>query len=176
MARTSLGNVVEDLTKLSKEKQEEYAQTFCEGNEDLKKLLLKMWSNGIQTYASCAGHKPEEIKSVNGLVSDPNPYIYFEVSKLNEKQQLKLYKNLIMISKNLSMIDKFDLTLDSYMGFEKHGLRIGLKNSEYSYKVLNDLFDEVFHKENVLDKVKKFLIKKDKNDGLTEEELEFATL
>ena len=117
MARTTMGNVVEDLTNLPLEKQEEYAQTFCEGNDELKKLLLKMWKNGIQTYASCAGHKPEEMKSVNGIIADPSPYIYFEVAKLNEKQQQKLFKNLIMISKNLDIVKEFDLTLDNFIGF-----------------------------------------------------------
>lgn len=174
MARTSMGNVVEDLTTLSNLKKEEYAQTFCEGNEDLKKLLLKMWNNNIQTYASCAGHTIEEAKNANGMVSNPNPYIYFEVGTLTEKQQQKLFKNLIMISKNLGLIEDFELILDNYMGFEKHGLTIRLRNSEYSYRALNDLFDDVLKNESVVDKVKKFLIKKDKNDGLSEEELLFV--
>ena len=124
MARTTMGNVIEDFTKLSMEEKEKYAEQFCEGNKDLKMLLLKMWNNGIQTYASCAGHKMEEMVSANGMIADPNPYIYFEVSSLNEKQQQKLFKNLIMISKNLGIVEEFDLTLDSYMGFEKHGLSI----------------------------------------------------
>ena len=173
MARTSMGNVVEDLTTLSRKKQEEYATTFCEGDENLKKLLLKMWENKIQTYACCAGHDPATIE--NGKFLTPNnPYIYFEVSSLSEKQQQKLYKNLIMIAKNLGSIEKFELILDNYMDFEKHGLTIRMRNSEYSYRVLNDLFDDVFKKESVLDSVKKFFIKRNANDKLSEDELQFV--
>ena len=43
MTRNVMVNVLEDLTKLSPEKKEEYAQRFCEGNLELKKLLIKMW-------------------------------------------------------------------------------------------------------------------------------------
>ena len=174
MSRVIMDNVVEDLTKLSKEEQIEKANMFCEGDENLKMLLLNMWSNGIQTYASCAGHDSNEEVLNNGVIEDRNPYIYFDVKSLDEKQQKKLYKNLIMISKNLGLVEQFDLKLDNYMGFVKRGLKINLKNNKMSYKVLNDLFNFVLQKEGLIEKAKKFLIKRNKDDGLSQEKLDFV--
>ncbi len=169
-----MGNVIDDLTNCPAEEQGKYAEEFCEGNEDLKKLLLKMWKAGIQTYACCAGHDYAEGVLKNGAILDTNPYIYFDVKSLDEKQQKKLYKNLMMISKNLGLVEQFDLKLDNNMDFVKHGLKINLKNDTTSYKVLNDLFDSVLQKEGLIEKAKKFLIKRDENDGLTQEELDFV--
>lgn len=33
-----------------------YAQVFSEGSEELKKLLLQMWDNNVETLACCTGH------------------------------------------------------------------------------------------------------------------------
>ena len=167
-------NVVEDFSKLSHDKQELYAEKFCENNEDLKRLLLKMWGNGIQTYACCAGHEISEGTLANGIVLGTNPYLYFDVKTLNEKQQSKLYKNLIMISKNLNLIDEFSFELDNCMGFVKHGVSIRLKNDNVAFKVLNDLFDTILKKEGLIEQAKQFLIKRNKDDGLTSEELSFV--
>ena len=168
MARTTMGCVVEDLTKLSDEKKEKMATLFSEGNEDLKKLLLTLWNNGVQTYACCAGHDETE----RG-VSDP--YIFFDVKNLNEKQQKKLYKLLIVAGNTLKVIKQIKFTVDQYMGFEKHGMTIKLSNDPNVYAMLNDIFNETLKKESVVEKVKKFLVKKDKDFQFMQEENEFIT-
>ena len=175
MARTSMGNVVEDLTKLSDAKKEEMATLFSEGNEDLKKLLLTMWNNGIQTYACCAGHDKSEKHNVGGLYENVDPYIYFDVKNLNEKQQKKLYKLLIVAGNTLKVIKEINFTMDQYMGFEKHGMIIRPSNDPNVYAVLNDIFNDALKKESVVEKVKKFLVKKDKDFQYMQEENEFIT-
>ena len=171
MARTVTQNVIEDLTKLSDEKKEEMATLFSEGNEDLKKLLIKMWNNGIQTYACCAGHDESEIKASNGPIPSTNPYIYFDVKTLSPEQQYKLFKAIIKSTKNVKLIEKFSLTLDEYMGFEKHGLTIRMKKDKQCYRYLNDMFDNVFKKENIFDNIKKLLF--GENSALSIEEKDF---
>ncbi len=174
MARNSMGNIVEDFSKLTDEKKEEMATLFSEGNEDLKNLLLTMWNNGIQTYACCAGHDKSEAKTVGGMVESVNPYIYFDVKNLSEKQQLKLYKSLIIAGKMLRVIGKIEFRLDQYMGFEKHGLTLRLFNDPRVFALLNDIFNEVLKKESVVEKVKRFLVKKDKNFQFMEDENDFV--
>ena len=169
MSRNVAGNVLEDLTKLSPEEQEKYAEEFCEGNAELKKLLLKLWKSGIQTYACCVGHNAEEASQGN----ESKPYIFFDVRTLSEDQQRKLFKNIMMISKNLNAIEELKVQVDNYMDFFRHGCLLRLKNAE-AYMILNGLFDTILQKETMLEKIQKFLIKKDPSDGLTPEEQNFV--
>ena len=45
-----------EIAKLTKDEKNIMAEEFAEGSMALKRLLLKMWNNGIETYACCAGH------------------------------------------------------------------------------------------------------------------------
>ena len=173
MARTTISNIVEDLTQFSRRKKEENANLFCEGNEHLKKLLLKLWDNGIQTYACCAGHKDEENLNNDCYMVSNNPYIYFEIKNLTEMQQQKLYNHLIMNCKKLGVVSSFQLSIDNYMGFEKHGLSIHLKYDKDCFKILNDIFEDVFNEKTIFNKLKKLLKSEQKQESLTAEELEF---
>lgn len=173
MARTTISNIVEDLTQFSRRKKEENANLFCEGNEHLKKLLLKLWDNGIQTYACCAGHKDEENLNNDCYMVSNNPYIYFEIKNLTEMQQQKLYNHLIMNCKKLGVVSSFQLSIDNNMGFEKHGLSIHLKYDKDCFKILNDIFEDVFNEKTIFNKLKKLLKSEQKQESLTAEELEF---
>ena len=59
-----------NLESLTAEEKINYAEEFSEGSSALKKLLLKMWDNGIETYACCAGHGERVVS-----------YIFFSVEK-----------------------------------------------------------------------------------------------
>ena len=156
MARTKLGNIIEDFSKLTDEKKLEYAEMFSEGNEDLKRLLIKMWGDGIQTYASCAGHDRSEAKEIaGGYMMNTDPYIFFDIKKLNEKQQKLLFKSLIVASKKTDLVQIFEFVPDTHMGFERHGLTIRMKNEKNSYAILNDIYASVM-KTSILDNLKNY--------------------
>lgn len=59
-----------DLIKTHKE---EFAETFSEGSQELKKLLLFLWDNGIMTKGCCAGHK----KGLFPSEKDHHAYVSF---------------------------------------------------------------------------------------------------
>ena len=174
MARSKLGNIIEDFSNLTDEKKEEYAEMFSEGNEDLKRLLIKMWDNGIQTYASCAGHDKSEVHpTADGFIMITDPYIFFDVKSLTEKQQKLLFKSLIMTSKKTDLIQRFEFAPDIHMGFERHGLTIRLKNEKNAYAVLNDIYDSVMQT-SLLDRLKNIFTKKNPEEKLTSAEEEFV--
>ena len=49
-----------NLSKL-KERKEEFAEIFCEGSSELKKLLIFLWEHDIETIGCCIGHHDQII-------------------------------------------------------------------------------------------------------------------
>ena len=124
MTKISMKNVVLDMTKLRAEEQAEYAKTFCEGSKDLERLLKYMWGNGINTYASCAGH--EEEKLPNGMISQNKPYIHFDISSFSKDELQNLLRKLIGLNelrdrKYLS----FDVTVQTFQDWERRDGFVG---------------------------------------------------
>lgn len=62
---------------------EQASNDFSEGNENLKKLLMFCFENGIKTTSCCSGHNGEK-----------RPYIQFELNAQNMKAILKMLKQL----------------------------------------------------------------------------------
>lgn len=69
---------VVEMNEILKNK-EKYAELFCEGDKDLKELLLWSWKNSISTQACCCGH---------GHVG----YISFQIVEKNYDLFLYLYE------------------------------------------------------------------------------------
>ena len=46
---------VTGITKMPRNEQEKYAKQFAEGSEHYYKLLLELWSRGVETRAGCSG-------------------------------------------------------------------------------------------------------------------------
>lgn len=162
MTKTSMKNVVLDMTKLSSEEQANYAKTFCEGSKDLERLLKYMWGNGINTYASCAGHEEEKLS--NGMISQNKPYIHFDTSSFSKEELQNLLRKLIGLNelrdrKYLS----FDVTVQAFQdwerrdGFvgedemERHSITIRFNDMQReNYKELLKILESVRTKENSL--------------------------
>ena len=62
---------------------EQASNDFSEGNENLKKLLMFCFENGIKTTSCCSGHNGEK-----------RPYVQFEFNEQNMKAILKMLKQL----------------------------------------------------------------------------------
>ena len=95
-SRVTMKTVVLDMTKLSREKQQKYAIEFSEGSDDLRKLLLYMWQNGINTHACCAGHESQKMD--NGIDQSQPPYILFDINKLRSNELKDLLSKLILLN------------------------------------------------------------------------------
>lgn len=91
MARSTMKNVELNMTILNGEEQEKYAEQFSEGSPALKKLLLYLWQNDINTFACCAGHSGDT-KLGSFLMASNKPYIFFDVQNLNDGQ----FENLLV--------------------------------------------------------------------------------
>ena len=48
-----------DASKMSKEEKQKAIEYWCEGNQQLKQLLLYCHENGIETVGCCSGHEEE---------------------------------------------------------------------------------------------------------------------
>lgn len=165
MSRNITGNIIENFLNLPEEKKKEYAEMFSEGDEDLKRLLIKMWNNGIQTYASCAGHDDD--------MGNEDPYIFFDIKTLSEKQQRMFYKILIIACKKLEGFKRFEVEPDLHMGFERHGLTIRLRKGKNAYAILNEIFDSVMNT-SLSKNLKEFFEQNNFEAKFTEKEKKFV--
>ena len=80
---------LKEIREKYKGNKDKMAEEFCEGSSDLKNLLLKMWKQGIETYASCGGHD----KIIKGAKTYSNPYLFFDVSNFTNEDLKNLLKN-----------------------------------------------------------------------------------
>lgn len=162
MAQSRMENVVLDMTTLSKQEQQNYAKKFCEGSKQLEELLKYLWSNGINTFASCAGHNEEKL--ANGMVSQNNPYIHFDTSSFTQEELQNLLRKLIGLNE---LRDRkyltFDVKAQSFTederrkGFvgenekERHSITIRfLDKKRENYKELLKVVESVKNKKNSL--------------------------
>ncbi len=63
------GKVVLSFDLIKSDKQG-FAEVFSEGSLELKKLLLHMWDNDIETVACCTGHKRESYYAKDTLFGE----------------------------------------------------------------------------------------------------------
>lgn len=84
------------ILTLPLDKQRELAIKYCEGNENLYKLLLLLWENGIFTIGCCGSHYYED----NGNLWNSIGRVYFGILITDEK-------GLQFASYVISMLNKF---------------------------------------------------------------------
>jgi len=162
MTQTSIKNVVLDMTKLSSSEQEEYAKTFCEGSQDLEELLKYLWSNGINTFASCAGH--EQQKYADGTTAENYPYILFDTSSFSEQELQNLLRKLIGLNElrdkkylSFQLDAKQSNRYDRHVGFvgpdeyDRHALTIRFQDKQRAnFKELLKVIESVKNYDNSL--------------------------
>lgn len=64
------GQIHQDFYNLSDEEKNKIASEFSEGNEQLKQILINLWSKKVKTYGCCNGHDE----------GTSTPYISFELN------------------------------------------------------------------------------------------------
>lgn len=79
-----------NLKKLTIKEKNQFAEDFSEGSKELKNLLLKMWDNGIETIACCAGHE-----NGTGKLKILSPYISFYIDNFNNENLKRIVSEII---------------------------------------------------------------------------------
>lgn len=135
-----------DLKRLTQKEKNEYAETFSEGSTELKKLLLKMWDNGIKTYACCKGHID---KLPSGILCSSFPYISFSIDGFTEMELKSI------ITKVLNCFDKglvsFTFAIDFYniLVNKEKSIALTRYNTEEGKELFSVIDNILFGKEDI---------------------------
>ena len=130
---------------LPRAEQEKHAMNFCEGNENYRKFLLRLWGSGVDTYAGCGGilenHEPEwhyasfAYIAIRCLPETKDLLDKFVVNlrkqKFHERYVLKIEnESIILRIESLRRIGKLD-----------HDIRFTKQECENFFKELIKTFD-----------------------------------
>ena len=127
---TSMDLVKLNSNNITKDKRNEYAELFAEGNEQLKNILLKLWERGIDTYACCAGH------------GEPRwPYIFLNIEKFLNSDFESLIAKILTYSKKYNLCFGFSNDYMHGVNFERKGLSI----SAFQEKISSEKFFTIVH-------------------------------
>ena len=126
------------LPNLSDSEREKIATEFSEGSERLKNLLLKMWSNNIETYACCVGHGGKS-----------KAYLFFDVRNFPQnKLSLILKKSMELYKKDVVELT-FSNNYEKEELFDRKGLSIYRKDETISTDDFFNIIDEILFGENI---------------------------
>ena len=92
-----------EILRMPRKKREKLADKFCEGSEELKKLLLKLWDHNIETAACCIGHYNGDYIDYDDAISPT--YVAIRYNK-NTREYLNTVFSYIVECK------KYNTTLD----------------------------------------------------------------
>ena len=116
--------VKEFIPALSKEKQLELAEEFCEGDNGLKECLLCLWKNGVNTIGCCAGHEKTIDKFGNEI--ENNPYLFFDAFEIKDAQLKKLIIFMLVYFKDNPYLNRF------FVGVQKYSKKVkGVRKDQF---------------------------------------------
>lgn len=149
--------VFEDMTKISQEEKLKYSEEFSEGSTSLKRLLLFLWDNKINTIACCAGHNIYD-----------EPYISMSIDSLNKIAVTTLLSNIFFdYNSKVKVMIRNENNRRKKKDYLKHIIKLTLffdyleKESCFDYllKVVNKtLTNELESKYDLLNEFNKNLI------------------
>lgn len=139
------------IIEITSDMFEQASNDFSEGNENLKKLLMFCFENGIKTTSCCSGHNGEK-----------RPYVQFELNEQNMKAILKMLKQLSLgdVINNLTFTNQPGVTSRFCISIQ------GDKYNEGFEQILEALKSEKEVELSELDTTRQLIVKSVQNHNI----------